>query len=110
MPTRRQNTLRSIVRSVAEIVTGVAAGKCAGVFLQRLQFALMGEVEYTNLRLSFEQRGERDYEVTAAIEGEATTTSMFTIPMSDEALQAAIRELSETRRRWLSQRPARSPR
>ena len=64
---------------------------------QRLQFAVMGEVEYTNLRLSFKQRGQRDYDVTAAIDGEATTTSIFTIPMSDEALQEAIRELSETR-------------
>ena len=57
----------------------------------------MGEVEYTNLQLSFEQRGDRDYEVTAAIDGGATATSMFTIPMSDEALQEAIRDLSETR-------------
>ncbi len=57
----------------------------------------MGEVEYTNLRLSFKQCGDRDYEVTAAIDGGATTTSMFTIPMSDEALQEAIRNLSETR-------------
>ena len=57
----------------------------------------MGEVEYTNLRLSFEQRGDRDYEVTAAIDGGATTTSTFTIPMSDEALQQAIRDLGETR-------------
>ncbi|HEX2785171.1 MAG TPA: hypothetical protein VHN36_16430, partial [Ilumatobacteraceae bacterium] len=57
----------------------------------------MGEVEYTNLRLSFKQRGDRDYEVTAAIDGGPTATSTFTIPMSDEALQEAIRNLSETR-------------
>ena len=57
----------------------------------------MGEVEYTNLRLSFKQRGDREYEVTAAIDGGPTTTSTFTIPMSDEALQEAIRNLSETR-------------
>jgi hypothetical protein len=57
----------------------------------------MGEVDYTNLRLSFKHRGDRDYEVTAAIDGGATTTSTFTIPMSDEALQEAIRDLSETR-------------
>jgi hypothetical protein len=57
----------------------------------------MGEVEYTNLRLTFKHRGDRDYEVTAAIDGGATTTSTFTIPMSDDALQEAIRDLSETR-------------
>ena len=57
----------------------------------------MGEVEYTNLRLSFKQLGDREYEVTAAIGSGPTTTSMFTIPMSDEALQDAIRNLSETR-------------
>jgi hypothetical protein len=57
----------------------------------------MGAVEYTNLRLSFKQRGDREYEVTAAIDDGPTTTSTFTIPMSDEALQAAIRDLSETR-------------
>ena len=57
----------------------------------------MGEVEYTNLRLSFKQRGDRDYEVTASIDGGPTTTSTFTIPMSDEALQEAIRNLSATR-------------
>ena len=28
----------------------------------------MGAVEYTNLRLSFKQRGDREYEVTAAID------------------------------------------
>jgi hypothetical protein len=57
----------------------------------------MGAVEYTNLRLSFKQRADREYEVTAAIDDGPTTTSTFTIPMSDEALQAAIRNLSETR-------------
>jgi hypothetical protein len=57
----------------------------------------MGEVEYTNLRLSFKQRGDRQYDVTAAIDGGSSTTSTFTIPMSDEALQEAIRNLSETR-------------
>ena len=57
----------------------------------------MGAVEYTNLRLSFKQRGDREYEVTAAIDDGPTTTSTFTIPMSDEALQDAIRNLSETR-------------
>ena len=82
---------------VAQIVTGVARGTCAWAFTQRLQSAPMGEVDYTNLRLSFKQRGDRDYEVTAAIDGGATTTSTFTIPMSDEALQEAIRDLSETR-------------
>jgi hypothetical protein len=57
----------------------------------------MGEVEYTNLRLSFKQRVDREYDVTAAIDGGSTTTSTFTIPMSDEALQEAILNLSETR-------------
>jgi hypothetical protein len=57
----------------------------------------MGEVEFTDLRLSFKQRGDREYDVTAAIDGGATATTTFTIPMSDEALQDAIRNLSETR-------------
>ncbi len=57
----------------------------------------MGEVEYTNLRLSFKQRGDRDYDVTAAIDGGATAASTFTIPMSDEGLQEAIQNLSATR-------------
>jgi hypothetical protein len=57
----------------------------------------MGEVEYTNLLLSFKQRGDREYEVTATSDGGAIATSTFTIPMSDEALQDAIRNLSETR-------------
>ena len=59
--------------------------------------SFVGAVDYTNLRLSFKQCGDRDYEVTAAIDDGATTTSTFTIPMSDEALQEAIRNLSETR-------------
>ena len=57
----------------------------------------MGDVGYSNLRLSFKQRGDREYDVTAAIDGGATVTSTFTIPMSDEALQEAIQNLSETR-------------
>ena len=57
----------------------------------------MGAVEYTNLRLCFKQRSDREYEVTAAIDDGPATTSTFTIPMSDEALQEAIRNLSETR-------------
>jgi hypothetical protein len=57
----------------------------------------MGAVDYTNLRLSFKQRSDREYEVTAAIDDGPAATSTFTIPMSDEALQEAIRNLSETR-------------
>jgi hypothetical protein len=57
----------------------------------------MGAVEYTNLRLSFKQRVDREYEVTATIDDGPAMTSTFTIPMSDEALQDAIRNLSETR-------------
>ena len=81
---------------VAQIVTGVARNVRRALG-NGYSSASMGEVEYTNLRLSFKQLGDREYEVTAAIDGGATTTSMFTIPMSDEALQDAIRNLSETR-------------
>ena len=59
----------------------------------------MGEVGYTNLRLVFKPRGDDrlEYDVTAAIDGQEPKTSTFKVPMSDDALQDAIRNLSETR-------------
>jgi hypothetical protein len=82
--------------SVAQIVTD-AAPEVSEASQERLQSAAMGAVDYTNLRLSFKQRGDREYEVIAAIDDGPPTTSTFTIPMSDEALQDAIRNLSATR-------------
>ena len=82
--------------SVAQIVTD-AAPEVSDASQERLQSAAMGAVDYTNLRLSFKQRGDREYEVIAAIDDGPPTTSTFTIPMSDEALQDAIRNLSATR-------------
>ena len=84
------------VVSVAQIVAGPAPD-VRGDAHQRLQSVAMAAVDYTNLRLSFKQHSDREYEVTAAIDDGPATTSTFTIPMSDDALQEAIRNLSETR-------------
>jgi hypothetical protein len=82
--------------SVAQIVAG-SAPDVRDAAHERLQSAVMGAVEYTNLRLSFKQQGDREYEVIASIDDGPPATSRFTIPMSDDALQEAIRNLSATR-------------
>ncbi len=86
--------------SVAQIVTDAAPDVPAGDKRSNKRDYSpppMGAVEYINLRLVFKQRDGRVYDVTAAIDDGPTATSTFTIPMSDDALQEAIRSLSQTR-------------